>query len=106
MNLQQILTNLQPILWTIPVATLLVVLLVIGIRAHHLTRESVMRKAYPALRERNTLQFARPDLRGPRRTSVPVPNSQLQVRRQNRTDAVGISLAGTRRPAARASSSR
>jgi hypothetical protein len=106
MNLQPILMNLLPILWIIPIATFVLVLLIIGIRAHLVTREPGMMKACPAREETKVLQFARPDLRGPRRTSVPVSNSQLQIRRQDRAEAAGISLAGTRRPAARASSSR
>jgi hypothetical protein len=106
MNIQPILTNLLPILWTIPIATFVIVMLIIGIRAHLLTRESVMRKACPAPGGSKVLQFARHDPRGPRRTSVLVSNSQLQIRRQNRPEAAGVSLAGTRRPAARASSGR
>src|SRR2546422_5421325 len=103
MNIQPILTNLLPFLWTIPIATFLVVLLIIGVRAHLLTREPGMRNACPPLERSKVLQFARPDLCGPRRASAPVPNSQLQIRRQNRSEAPGISLAGTRRPAASAS---
>jgi len=90
MNLQSIVTNLLPILWTIPVATFMVVLLIIGIRAHLLTRESLMRKPCPAQERSKVLHFARPDPRGPRRTSVLVSNSQLQIRRQNRAEAAGI----------------
>jgi hypothetical protein len=106
MNLQPILMKLLPILWIIPIATFMLVLLIIGIRAHLLTREPGMRKACPAREETKILQFARPDPRGASRTSVPVSNSQFQVRRQSRAEAAGISLAGTRRPAARTSSSR
>jgi hypothetical protein len=106
MNLQPIVTNLLPILWTIPIATFLVVLLIIGIRAHHLTRESVVWKTCPAPEGSNILRFARPEPRGPRRTSVLVSNSKFQVRRQDRLEAAAASLAGTRRPASKASSRR
>jgi len=107
MNIQPILTNLLPILWTIPVATFLVVLLIIGIRAHLLTRESVMRKACPVQGGSKSFQLARPDPRGLRRTSVLVSNSAFQVRRQDRLEAAAAaSLAGTRRVAAKASSRR
>lgn len=100
------LMNLQPFLWTIPVATFLVVLLIIGIRAQLLTRESVMRKPCPALGGSRVLHSACPDPRGPRRTSVLVSNSEFQVRRQDRLEAAAASLAGTRLPASKASSRR